>query len=215
MECKAYLENLPDVTQITDKPEDVCPVDWALQVAYTVVQDNCGMSVVCRDGMKQIYTIIKDVTQSRATSDDLVLLHDICQTIMEYEGCEYSHEAANLILKSLDTCSGEWSKHILRKRCTALVCRDYYTVHVDPGKCRGDGRCIAVCPHGAIAGGSGLISVINHEQCTRCGRCYTVCAQAAIIKAGAVKPKGPDAPVLVGGFNTDEAAAGRSRRRRR
>lgn len=214
MECKAYLVNLPSVSEIIDKPESICPVDWAKHVTYTAVHENCGKSVVCRDGIKQIYTIINDITQSRATSSDIDLLKDICETVMLYDGCIFAHEAAGMVLESINNHYDEWTKHILRKRCTALACKSYYTVHVDPAKCLGGGACLKACSFGAILGGEGLISVIDNEKCIRCGECYSICPHGAIAKAGAIKPKGPQAPVTVGSFGTAEDSGGRRRRRR-
>lgn len=214
MECKNYLINQPSVSEITDKPESICPVDWAKNVVRAAVYENCGKSVVCRDGMKQIYTIINDITQSRATSSDIDLLKDLCETVMLYDGCIYAHEIADMVQKSINSHCDEWAKHILRKRCTALACKSYYTVHVDPVKCQGGGACLSACAYGAVLGGEGLISVIDNDKCIRCEACFSVCSHGAIAKAGAIKPKGPQAPIPVGSFGAGEETGGRRRRRK-
>ena len=132
-------------------------------------------------------------------------------TKVESSNCELAAGAAKLALTSIENYSDEWDAHIRRKRCAALVCKDYYTVHVDPAKCLGNGACVKVCHVNAIAGGEGLISVVDNETCTRCGACFTVCPNEAILKAGAIKPKVPEAPIEVGSF---EGAGGGRRRRR-
>jgi len=205
---------MPSTSKIIDKPEGMCPVDWALSVTAYAVHENCGRSVICRDGIKQIHTIIKDITEDRTESSDLELLRDLCVTLKDYGDCDLTYKAADLVLISMDKYSDEWDKHVKRKRCTALVCKKYYTVHIDPAKCKGNGACIAVCPEGAIKGGEGLISVVDNEKCTRCGKCFDACSECAVIKAGAIKPRVPEEPVPVGSVGDGDDGAGRRRRRR-
>lgn len=215
MSCNQYVELLPDLAEIAGKPENVCPVDWALKVADTARLNNCGKSVMCRDGVNQLYTIIMDITTERGRPEDIELLRDICAVIKESQGCDIAAKAAWLIDESIARYTDEWDTHIRRKRCTALVCKKYYTVHVLPDKCKGSGACIGSCVYGAILGGEGLVSVIDNDKCRRCGACYNVCPSGAIVKAGAVKPRGPESPVPVGGRPSEEEGDGGMRRRKR
>lgn len=215
MSCNQYVEILPELSDISDKPENVCPVDWALKIADKARLNNCGKSVMCRDGMNQLYTIILDITTEKGCSEDIELLRDICAVIRESQGCDIAAKAAGLIDESITRYSDEWDAHIRRKRCAALVCKRYYTVHVLPDKCKGRGACISSCRYGAITGGSGLVSVIDNGKCKRCGECYAVCPSGAIVKAGAVKPKVPEAPVPVGEQPSGEEGDGGMRRRKR
>lgn len=211
VECKEKAETLPEASEITNKAEDVCPVDWALSLIQNTRREACGKATICRDGLWQIELIIKDIVSEKGASEDLELLKELLGAMIT-TGCEYSAGAAALVLASIETHYDEWDIHIRRKRCSALMCRSYYSVHVDPAKCQGAGVCIKACPEGAISGGEGLISVINADKCTRCGKCLSVCPGGAIAKAGAIKPKTPEGPVPVGSF--DGASEGGRRRRR-
>ena len=215
MNCSMNVELLPKPDEIMGKAEGCCPVDWALRVADIARLNNCGKSVMCRDGMNQLYTIISDITTGKGRTEDIELLRDICGVIKTSEGCDIAKDAAALTDESVTRYGDEWDLHIRRKRCTALVCKKYYTVHVLPEKCSGTGACINSCRDGAIAGGEGLISVINNEKCLRCGKCYDVCPSGAIVKAGAVKPRVPEAPVPVGGQPSEEGEGGMRRRKRK
>lgn len=203
-QCTKAIENLPEMS--------ACPVSWARDVVKTAREAACGKSVMCRDGLWQIEEIINDAVSGNGQSEDLELMGEILDT-MERLGCDMVQKVSGGLKTSISDYMDEWESHIKRKRCKALVCKAYYTVHIDPSKCTGEGSCIKACPQGAIDGGEGLISVINQDKCTRCGGCYTVCPQEAIIRAGAIKPKTPGQPVPVGSFG--EAGQGRGRRRRR
>jgi len=203
-QCTEAIKELPSISD--------CPVSWANDVIKMAREAACGKSVMCRDGLWQVDEIINDAVTGGGQSEDLELMREILDT-MELLGCDMVHKVAAGVKASLSDYMDEWENHIKRKRCKALVCKAYYTVHVDPSKCTGEGSCIKVCPEGAIEGGEGLISVVNTDKCTRCGKCDAVCPKEAIIRAGAVKPKTPAQPVPVGSF--EEAGQGRGRRRRK
>ena len=48
-----------------------------------------------------------------------------------------------------------------------------------PGRCRGCGNCVDVCPAGALELAGEKVS-LDRERCLGCGECMTVCLQAAI-----------------------------------
>ena len=125
MDCKLNVEMLPETGEIENKAADVCPVDWAQRVADVARMNHCGKSVMCRDGMNQLYTVIADITTEKGKSEDIELIRDICAVIKQSRGCGLAEKAAGLIDASLSLYSGEWDAHIRRKRCNAGVCKGY------------------------------------------------------------------------------------------
>ncbi len=211
IQCEKEKIDLPDTSEILEKAETVCPVDWALAVADKARRESCGKCVMCREGTLQLYTIISDIVSGKGESDDPDLILDLCGVIGEAADCEMAREASSLIRLSLETHRDDWNAHILRKRCPALVCSAYITIAVKPDLCKGSGECAKVCPENAIAGSEGLIHVVDAALCTRCGACIEACPHGAVGKFGVVVPKTPDKPVPVGSF--EGAPAGRRRRR--
>lgn len=212
MNCHVNAEHLPKLEEIVNKSQGVCPVDWALQTVETARRETCGKDVMCRDGLHQIWLILSDAVSGRGQGEDVEMLQDLLGVIAAQADCDLARTAAANVLKSMELYPDEWEAHIKRKRCADLVCRAYYTVHIAPDKCTGCGECLKVCAQGAIAGGEGLIHVVNDVAGVDYGACAAVCPADAFVKAGAVKPKTPEAPVPVGSF---EAAGGGLRRRRR
>ncbi len=50
---------------------------------------------------------------------------------------------------------------------------------VDPEACRGCGRCLRACAHGALAVADGT-AAIDHDRCVGCGRCIAACPFDAV-----------------------------------
>ena len=210
MYCDFNVDLIPDKSEISVLAEGVCPVDWAKKCIETAMYNNCGKSVMCRDGMTQLAAILEDFVNGRAESEDLELMRDIATVISTTPGCEISQKAANALLYSIEHYSDEWDLH-RRKRCSALVCPSYYSLYIDPAACTGCGKCLAASPEGAVAGGEGLIHVIKDDSALKNAEFIAVCPEGAIKKYGAIKPQVPEEPVAVGSF---EAGGGRRRRRR-
>ena len=59
----------------------MCPVKWALESAKIARENNCGKSVMCRDGMTQLVQILSDLTTGNPEDDDIELVREICQEI--------------------------------------------------------------------------------------------------------------------------------------
>lgn len=211
MNCKYNSNLIPDASEIAELSNGICPVDWARNCIEIAHIENCGQSVMCRDGFTQLSMVVNDIVSGNGRSDDITLIKELCQVIAVAGGCELAEKAATNVLFSLEKYPDEWEQHCHRKRCATLVCKAYYSVYCAPDKCQGCTKCMEVCPVGAISGGPGLICVVDSEKCIRCGKCFEVCPYEARAKYGAVKPRVPETPVAVGSF----AIAAPMRRRRR
>lgn len=212
MNCNINVDRIPDVSEIEELKEGVCPVNWAKVCVDMAREANCGKSIMCRDGLTQVGLIINDVVSGMGTQDDIPLIRELCELIASTGGCELAEKTANNVLYTLDKYADEWDQHCRRKRCAALVCKTYYSVYCIPDKCQGCGKCIENCPAGAIRGGNGMTCVVDDTKCIRCGKCFEVCPHQARGKYGAVKPRIPADPVPVGSISSD---APQPRRRRR
>jgi NADH-quinone oxidoreductase subunit F len=120
--CETTAAGLPEAEAILNKPDDVCPVQWAAEVAQKAHQGTCGQGTMCRDGVHELFLIIDDITKDKGTIEDLELLQKLCDVITVANDCELSQKAAKLVKASMDAHYEDWSAHILRKRCKAGVC---------------------------------------------------------------------------------------------
>jgi NADH-quinone oxidoreductase subunit F len=197
-------------SELINKDESLCAVNWSKRMFDYTRRESCGKCVLCREGTMQIYSIIRDITEGKGESEDIALLTELSQIIKINAGCEQARAAAGNLLVAIENDPDEWEMHSKRKRCSALVCKNYISYHILPENCQGCMLCINSCSEGAIAGSESMIHVIDQEKCSRCGACMKVCTYSAIGKAGAIKPKTPEFPIPVGSF---ESGAGRRRRR--
>jgi len=208
----------PDTRTPVDAPGieagTACPVEEARRILWAAAARSCGREVYCREGTRQVATILTDLTTGKGSPADLELVDELCGLMADLVPCGMAGVAARTALDLLRGRAEEWDRHVRRGRCTSLTCPMSFTVHVDPGRCTGCAACAPVCPVGAVAGGPGLIHVVDADTCTRCGACLPVCPEDALVKAGSVKPRTPAEPVPVGSFTAVPAGGGMRRRRR-
>ena len=211
MDCNHNMDLIPDVSEIEKLQADICPVDWARRSVMLASENNCGKSVLCRDGVLQICRILEDIVSGKGLQEDIGLIKELCAYIVSTGGCKMAEKAAGNVLYTLEHYAEEWDLHCRRKRCSALVCKSYYSVYCIPEKCQGCTACLSVCPVGAIKGGKELVCVVDENICIRCGACMEICPHEARGKYGAVKPRLPEEPVKVGSISAPSV----HRRRRR
>jgi len=214
MKCDISAAVLQLADQGTD-PAATCPVSTALHLLQRAAEASCGREVFCREGNRQVATILTDLVAGRGESGDLELVEELCAMTADNANCELAIAAAATSLQLLRDQRDEWELHLRRKRCTSLTCAMAFTMYVDPASCTADGACSLACPERAITGGPGEIHVIVEDRCTKCLACVTACPAGAIRKAGPIKPALPAMPVPVGSFAAADPDSGLRRRRRR
>jgi len=158
-------------------------VDVARYFVDFLTDESCGKCVPCREGLRQMAKILKNITEGKGKTGDIELLEALSETVAEASLCALGTSAPNPFLSTLRYFRDEYEAHIKDKRCPALSCRELIAYHIDPDKCTACMICERKCPADAISGGKNRIHVIEQEKCTNCGTCFEFCPP----RFGAVK----------------------------
>jgi NADH-quinone oxidoreductase subunit F len=163
--------------------EDTCMVDVARYFIHFLTEESCGKCVPCREGLRQMDTILTNITEGRGKEGDIETLEELSELAKSASLCELGKSAPNPFLSTLRYFRDEYEAHINDKRCPALSCKELISYYIDPDRCGACMICLKKCPVDAIDGGKKKIHVIDQEICTNCGTCLEVCPP----KFGAVR----------------------------
>ncbi len=120
--------------------EDTCMVDVAKYFMNFLKDESCGKCFTCRKGTQRMHEILDDVTKGKATLADLDLLEELALVVRDTTMCGLGQSAPNPVLSTLKYFRHEFERHIVDKRCDALVCKDLVGA-----------PCQAACPLGTEA----------------------------------------------------------------
>jgi len=160
--------------------EDTCMVDVAKYFVNFLREESCGKCVPCREGLERMGEILTDITEGKATNQDLELLEDLGGVIKDTALCALGGTASNPVLSTIQYFKEEYKDHIEHKKCPAGVCKALITFTIDENKCTGCGMCIKQCPQDAISGEKKKPHKIDQDKCIKCGACYNTCKFNAI-----------------------------------
>jgi len=177
--------------------EDTCIVDVTRYYMDFLSNESCGKCVPCREGLKQILSILNRICSGLGEEKDFKDLEDLSWLLKEASLCALGTTAANPLVTSLTHFRGEYEAHIRERRCPAKVCRALVAYYVQPEKCQACTRCSGSCPVGAITGDKDTVHVIDQEKCIKCGACYEECPFDAIEKLSPPMPPPPRRGVKV------------------
>jgi NADH:ubiquinone oxidoreductase subunit F (NADH-binding)/ferredoxin/(2Fe-2S) ferredoxin len=155
--------------------EQTCMVDVAKYFLEFLKDESCGKCTSCREGIQQMYEIIKRITNGEGKESDIELLENLGKVVQDASMCGLGQTAANPVLSTLRYFREEYNAHIQEKRCPALVCKELISYIIDPELCKGCTICAKNCPNNAISGKTKEPHVIDQKKCIKCGICIISC----------------------------------------
>jgi NADH:ubiquinone oxidoreductase subunit F (NADH-binding) len=162
--------------------EDTCMVDVAKYFLEFLCDESCGKCTPCREGLKHMAEIVVDVTEGRATMEQLALLEELAEVVRDTSLCGLGQTAPNPVLSTIRYFADEYREHIESKKCRAGVCRAFVTYEIDAEACTGCLRCLKACPSRAISGEKKQPHSIDIAMCTKCGICLEECEFDAVVR---------------------------------
>jgi NADH-quinone oxidoreductase subunit F len=156
-----------------------------IQVAHFFMQftqnESCGKCVPCREGTKQMLSLLEDIIEGRADAGTLELLDDLARAVQIGSLCGLGKTAPNPVLSTLKHFREECEAHVFQKRCPTGQCRALAIPEILADRCKGCTACVKKCPVNAIHGERKQPHVIDPDVCIKCGTCVQVCKFNAIV----------------------------------
>jgi len=175
--------------------EDTCMVDTARYFLDFLADESCGKCTPCREGIRQMLSILNGICEGRGKDGDIELLQELSVAIRETSLCALGATAPNPVLTTIQYFRDEYEAHIRDRRCPAHVCRELISYYIDPARCQACLICLKNCPAEAISGGKDRIHVIDQSRCTRCGNCLDLCpTRFAAVRKMSGQPVPPSLP---------------------
>ncbi len=160
--------------------DTTCMVDVARFFVEFLVDESCGKCSSCREGLKQLHSVLRRICDGGGRDGDIELLEDLCDVIKSASLCGLGTSAPNPVLSTLRHFRGEYEAHIRDRKCPAKVCRNLLHYEIAAEKCTGCTVCAKRCPVSAISGARKEPHVIDQTLCVKCGQCLEVCKFDAV-----------------------------------
>ncbi len=167
-----------------------CMVDVARYFIDFLVGESCGKCVPCREGLKKMQMLLRDLTGGKGRPGDTALLRELAEGVSMTALCALGQSAANPVLSTIKYFPEEYMEHEADHYCRAGVCSSMYRVAIDAGRCRGCSICAKNCPAGAIEKRADGKYRVREEKCIRCGVCAEKCPFGAVMAAKGARDDG-------------------------
>jgi len=163
--------------------QQTCMVSVARFFMQFAQNESCGKCVLCREGTKQMLSLLDDIIEGHADQHTLQLLEQLALAVRKGSLCGLGKTAPNPVLSTLRFFRAEVEAHVFRKRCPAGRCKALVSPEIRADLCKGCTVCAKKCPVGAIEGERKQVHKIVAEKCIKCGACSAACKFGAIIGA--------------------------------
>ena len=104
--------------------EKTCMVDVAKYFLNFLRDESCGKCISCREGTQRMWEIVKKITDGKASLGDIAVLEELAVAVKDASLCGLGQTAANPVLSTLRYFRSEYEKHVVEKRCPAMVCKE-------------------------------------------------------------------------------------------
>ena len=160
--CDVKIGRLLDkfVSKVISYPPGTCPLTVQYSLLCASMNQTCGKCVPCRDGLPQLSVMLKKILDGDADAEILEEMRELATMIRDSADCAIGYQAADEVLKGLDSFRLEYESHIRDRMCPSDVgqkvpCINQCPAHVDiPGY-------IALVGEGDYAGAINLIRKDN------------------------------------------------------
>ncbi|KRT35409.1 protein HymB [Acetomicrobium hydrogeniformans ATCC BAA-1850] len=159
--------------------ERSCMVDVAKYFIDFLVEESCGKCTPCREGLKVLQKLLRDLSEGKGSLKDVALLEDMAKELSKTALCGLGKTAANPVLSTLKYFHEEYEEHV-DGYCRAGVCQGLFVANINQGSCIGCGQCAKVCPAKAISGEVRKPHVVDALKCVGCGQCMDICPTNSI-----------------------------------
>lgn len=180
--------------------ETDCAVDLAAKEVLALRKKSCGKCTFCREGLIQLHTMTKEITQGKGKGEYLDMMEEIGQAMVFSTPCSVGQTGSRFTLDAMSLFAEEYEDHIKRRKCKNNVCSAFTSIYIDPSLCQGCEDCVDVCPEDCIEGKAGYIHMIDDFDCTKCGKCIDACDYDAIVRSSGRLPKLPSRLTKCGKF---------------
>jgi NADP-reducing hydrogenase subunit HndC len=157
--------------------EDTCMVDTARYYVNFLAHESCGKCVPCREGLRQMLSILDRITGGEGRDGDIELLEELSDFMEMASLCALGKSAPNPVRSTIRYFRSEYEAHIRDKRCPAGACAALIQYEIDTTRCSHPpcGACARACAVDAIQKFNGGEYMVIREKCIKCGSCYTAC----------------------------------------
>lgn len=122
--------------------------------------------------------ILTNLTEGKATIDDIKELEELCKSVKDGSLCGLGKTAPNPVLTGLRYFLEEYEEHT-RGICRAKKCQGLIKYSITES-CTGCTKCSQDCPVKAIPFTPYQKHEIDQSICTKCDNCRIVCPEKAI-----------------------------------